>query len=805
MDAAAAAGVPVGDKTSSAYAPPELVRIKATQGRAGTLERAHGSFDVWSLGVILFELCAGRTLFAQDTSNDELVSAADITRLCVWHTITDEELEPVLMDAEAEARTKDAARNLIRWCLKGRAEDRPTVDEVLAHPFLGGDSVMKPLVMRYHGFLSHAQADASGTVAALYLLYKQFGLHTWIDMRQEVLTLEGMRQGVRDSSVFILVLSEHVLGSWFCQQEMLCAIEEQKPIQLIVEQEPRFNPFDIAAWLSANSRATCAELKASLSVLETAKTAAATVEDYKLALEKKQEIERVKLELEVIHTSAAGGRPGTRMTKTAAGKLQAVPPEICQMIDANLPNAVTYRRRDFEVDAMMRELCHRNGLVIPKPASVAWPANKPPLRVFVICASETADKMLSQLREALTRTNRILLTQEPEALATADRILLLLTAGVLQRRSLAQLVDTIQRDKAQQQDRIVAVYNAEAGWQFGCEEQKHSSKEVQDCLDNHEAVTYRAQDLDGPSRHEFPAMVTHLAAKLGAAGAAGDAPSGETPCTGADSAGVNITETEALQEREMRLLRTTHREALAVAQARLEALTLEVAETTQCLVVSQVENARLHEMVYSEEDELIYDAANVSRAVVSPGWTPAISRSTGEACYFNGSPDECTYKIPVASVLNVDGDSGRQPEPEVDNLRLNFGFEPEPELECDPQPQPQPDSHPLPLRDLQSEPELTRVVVTRSPTTTSDMVTENDREIRCLQATHRETLEAAQARLVALESELAETTKCLVASQAEHVRLQEVIFSQEATNDAVNLSHTLVSSGWTTAISRSTG
>jgi len=33
------------------------------------------------------------------------------------------------------------------------------------------------------------------------------------------------------------------------------------------------------------------------------------------------------------------------------------------------------------------------------------------------------------------------------------------------------VVDTIQRDKAQQQDRIVAVYNAEAGWQFGCEEQ----------------------------------------------------------------------------------------------------------------------------------------------------------------------------------------------------------------------------------------------------------------------------------------------------------------------------------------------
>ena len=45
------------------------------------------SFDVGSLGVVLFELCSGRTLFAQDINNDELIEVADKKRLCAWHTI----------------------------------------------------------------------------------------------------------------------------------------------------------------------------------------------------------------------------------------------------------------------------------------------------------------------------------------------------------------------------------------------------------------------------------------------------------------------------------------------------------------------------------------------------------------------------------------------------------------------------------------------------------------------------------------------------------------------------------------------
>ena len=245
------------------------------------------SFDIWSFGVVLFELCSGQTLFSQDISNDELITQEDKTRLCTWNVVTDFELGPVLSQvefceevdsAEREERFKqldvdksgfldllevkkmlqdmgkfgakelqtameqmDAsgngqvsyadfdqwylseqpgqivldAKNLIRWCLQGDPQKRPTIEQVLQHAFLRQDAPTPPddQRMRYHAFLSHAQGDASGTANTLFFAYEQLGLHCWIDMRQDDLTIQGMRQGVCDSDVFLLILSEKVLSS----------------------------------------------------------------------------------------------------------------------------------------------------------------------------------------------------------------------------------------------------------------------------------------------------------------------------------------------------------------------------------------------------------------------------------------------------------------------------------------------------------------------------------------------------------------------------------------------------------------
>ena len=71
MDAAARVGARVGAKTSTAYCPPELacVRFVASSSDTDTVV-AKPSFDIWSIGVVSYELCTGRLLFAQDTAND---------------------------------------------------------------------------------------------------------------------------------------------------------------------------------------------------------------------------------------------------------------------------------------------------------------------------------------------------------------------------------------------------------------------------------------------------------------------------------------------------------------------------------------------------------------------------------------------------------------------------------------------------------------------------------------------------------------------------------------------------------------
>jgi serine/threonine protein kinase len=100
MNASADFGKPVGKKTSSAYSPPDFARKLGAEGcfelsKRTDLITAEPSFDVWSLGVVIFELCSGCSLFTQDIADDELVSDADMRRLCLWNTISDAELEPV--------------------------------------------------------------------------------------------------------------------------------------------------------------------------------------------------------------------------------------------------------------------------------------------------------------------------------------------------------------------------------------------------------------------------------------------------------------------------------------------------------------------------------------------------------------------------------------------------------------------------------------------------------------------------------------------------------------------------------------
>ena len=108
---------------------------------------------------------------------------------------------------------------------------------------------------------------------------------------------------------------------------MLTALDEHTPIQIVLEDDERFHAFDLQGWRSTRHEAT-------------------------------------------------------RRVQNVAGDMVEVPPRICEMIDAQLPEAVTYRRRDFETNSMMRELCLRNGVHLPRQPMLATDSGGAPTAVF---------------------------------------------------------------------------------------------------------------------------------------------------------------------------------------------------------------------------------------------------------------------------------------------------------------------------------------------------------------------------------------------------------------------------------------
>lgn len=107
LDSSAIMGCRVGNKSGvSGYAPPELFRgqrplscSSSSQSRGGKpsdmlnladeeeLPFAQPSYDMWSYGVMLYEMCTGLPLFHLDLNDDNLESEAELAKLREWRGI----------------------------------------------------------------------------------------------------------------------------------------------------------------------------------------------------------------------------------------------------------------------------------------------------------------------------------------------------------------------------------------------------------------------------------------------------------------------------------------------------------------------------------------------------------------------------------------------------------------------------------------------------------------------------------------------------------------------------------------------
>jgi serine/threonine protein kinase len=154
----------------------EGVEASVQESLDDVLLKAHKSFDIWSLGVVLYHLCTNETLFHCDGQDN--IDQDSLRTLYHWKP-----------EAKAKKLSKvhnALARNLISKLLNKLPEMRPDIPQILAHPFLSG----KPYTRlageppSYDVFISYRVAADSHHAEVLYThLTRDKGLKVFWDKK----------------------------------------------------------------------------------------------------------------------------------------------------------------------------------------------------------------------------------------------------------------------------------------------------------------------------------------------------------------------------------------------------------------------------------------------------------------------------------------------------------------------------------------------------------------------------------------------------------------------------------------------
>jgi len=141
-----------------------------------TLVAASPSHDAFALGMVLFQLCSGKTFFHADCNDnidsDQLKDLAEFSRefvvkklRCIPDTI---------------------ARNLVSQLLNKDPTKRPSMAHCMVHPFVTGKAAarMAGEAAEFDVFLSYRVASDAMHVEKVYDVLRAMGLRVWWDKRE---------------------------------------------------------------------------------------------------------------------------------------------------------------------------------------------------------------------------------------------------------------------------------------------------------------------------------------------------------------------------------------------------------------------------------------------------------------------------------------------------------------------------------------------------------------------------------------------------------------------------------------------
>lgn len=104
----------------------------------------------------------------------------------------------------------------------------------------------------YHAMISHFQRTGGDQAMCLCLALKdELKWSCWYDQNVDVITLEGMREGIENSAVFVLFLTQGVLTRPFVQFEIRTALHAKKPFIILHEEDTRHDAFNFAEFKEA--------------------------------------------------------------------------------------------------------------------------------------------------------------------------------------------------------------------------------------------------------------------------------------------------------------------------------------------------------------------------------------------------------------------------------------------------------------------------------------------------------------------------------------------------------------------------
>ena len=332
------------------------------------------------------------------------------------------------------------------------------------------------------------QIESSGNVGTMFFMLGEMGCHAWRDMNQVDITSAAMKQGVLDSEVFILFLTNAVLTRPFCLKEIGWALEAKKPIVIVAEEEERFWPFDIKRW-------------------------------------EKNECTKDTTVWPHVWKKSEG------LGSEYAFCPDNIKAEIHRQHDAGL--ILPYRRRDFEASAMILQVLEKAGKL-----GCGWAKNLPSnaltsnvnnstseggtRRLFLVCdVSEEAGASTMELRQdmnaELTQTLAQCNVDIADTVEEATHALVILTGGLLRGGSplmiqLDQIVNTLAPSD------IVYTYSTDAGWDFDAFYRGPESI-LKSSIAEHEALVYRPNNL--ARGYEHTSMIGEILQRLRPKGGSG--------------------------------------------------------------------------------------------------------------------------------------------------------------------------------------------------------------------------------------------------------------------------------------------